>query len=379
MWPTCEHGTISNVPPHIHVCAVNNTRDTHRIISNYSSKPVLSAPGRVRANTVENTRVSIDECFLTGGGGKKERWILLWKIYLYLNNKWWRGVLPIQHEKKEKGKKGVCRCNFEPLGIVEKLTSLYVVKWDMYVWWDEKWTAIVEKDEMITRAVSRYRSRPFTRLIGKISKISFAKSIVCYLPREICRNWDRNGWGNRFRRIFRHRSENGQRTPIVRRGSFFGATESKRTLNDNSRFSPPHMSKPLSYVPRRSKNFLSMANSPPAMVGDHTGSAELLWRFFSRSGTTCQLNCKQRKNDTRSRRREKETHIFVRFLPQDVQELFLLRHRHDFGTHFSLPFKYLLDHIQTEKQSVTGSLPSGRGSSPLVSHGRFTRVFLIRK
>lgn len=82
-----------------------------------------------------------------------------------------------------------------PSGIVEKLPSLYVVKWDMYVWWDENSTTIVEKDEMITRAVSRYRSRPFTRLIGKISKISFAKSIVCYLPRGICRNWDRNGGG----------------------------------------------------------------------------------------------------------------------------------------------------------------------------------------
>lgn len=63
-----------------------------------------------------------------------------------------------------------------------------------------------------------------------------------------------------------------------------------RTLNDSSKFSPPQMSKPLSYVPSRSKNFLSMAKRPPAMVGDHTGSAELLWRFFSRSGTTCQLN-----------------------------------------------------------------------------------------
>lgn len=162
-----------------------------------------------------------------------------------------------------------------PSGIVEKLPSLYVVKWDMYVWWDENSTTIVEKDEMITRAVSRYRSRPFTRLIGKISKISFAKSIVCYLPRGICRNWDRNG-GEGGSVSANLRSENGQRTPIVRRGSVFGATESKRTLNDNSRFSPPHMSKPLSYVPRRSKNFLSMANSPPAIVGDHTGSAELL-------------------------------------------------------------------------------------------------------
>jgi hypothetical protein len=34
-----------------------------------------------------------------------------------------------------------------------------------------------------------------------------------------------------------------------------------------------------------------MENKPPAIVGDHTGSAGLLCRFFSCSGTACQLNC----------------------------------------------------------------------------------------
>ena len=42
----------------------------------------------------------------------------------------------------------------------------------------------------------------------------------------------------------------------------------KLTLKDNSKFSPPQMSMPGSYVPRCSKYSRLMANSPPAMVGD---------------------------------------------------------------------------------------------------------------
>ena len=40
------------------------------------------------------------------------------------------------------------------------------------------------------------------------------------------------------------------------------------TLNEISKFSPPHMSRPGSYFPIFMKYFLSIANSPPAMVGD---------------------------------------------------------------------------------------------------------------
>ena len=40
------------------------------------------------------------------------------------------------------------------------------------------------------------------------------------------------------------------------------------TLKDSSRFSPPQISMPASYVPMCSKYFLLMANRPPAMVGD---------------------------------------------------------------------------------------------------------------
>lgn len=40
------------------------------------------------------------------------------------------------------------------------------------------------------------------------------------------------------------------------------------TLKESSRFSPPHTSMPVSYVPRYSKYFLFTANNPPAMVGD---------------------------------------------------------------------------------------------------------------
>uniref|UniRef100_A0A182QIN5 Uncharacterized protein n=1 Tax=Anopheles farauti TaxID=69004 RepID=A0A182QIN5_9DIPT len=48
-------------------------------------------------------------------------------------------------------------------------------------------------------------------------------------------------------------------------------------LNESSRFSPPQMSKPESYVPSRSKKARSIANRPPAIVGDQTGSAGL-WK-----------------------------------------------------------------------------------------------------
>lgn len=64
----------------------------------------------------------------------------------------------------------------------------------------------------------------------------------------------------------------------------------KNTLNDSSKFSPPQMSKPLSYVPSCSKKLLSILNNPPAMVGLQTGSAEFWCRLRSRSGTACQLN-----------------------------------------------------------------------------------------
>lgn len=40
------------------------------------------------------------------------------------------------------------------------------------------------------------------------------------------------------------------------------------TRKEISRFSPPQMSMPLSYWPSSLKYFLSMANRPPAMVGD---------------------------------------------------------------------------------------------------------------
>lgn len=63
-----------------------------------------------------------------------------------------------------------------------------------------------------------------------------------------------------------------------------------QVLNDNSRFSPPQMSKPLSYVPIRSKKARSIEKRPPAIVGDQTGSAGFLCLFFSLSGTACQLN-----------------------------------------------------------------------------------------
>jgi len=63
------------------------------------------------------------------------------------------------------------------------------------------------------------------------------------------------------------------------------------TLKDSSKFSPPQMSNPLSYVPSFSKNDLSILNNPPAIVGLHTGSAEFLCFLRSRSGTACQLNC----------------------------------------------------------------------------------------
>ena len=42
----------------------------------------------------------------------------------------------------------------------------------------------------------------------------------------------------------------------------------KPTLNDNSRFSPPHMSIPASYVPSWVKYSRLMENNPPAIVGD---------------------------------------------------------------------------------------------------------------
>lgn len=65
------------------------------------------------------------------------------------------------------------------------------------------------------------------------------------------------------------------------------------TLNDSSRFSPPQISKPLSYVPNFSKKALSMLNNPPAIVGLYTGSAEFLCLCFSLSGIACQVNCNQ--------------------------------------------------------------------------------------
>lgn len=67
-------------------------------------------------------------------------------------------------------------------------------------------------------------------------------------------------------------------------------------LNESSKFSPPQMSKPLSYVPSLSKNSLSIANNPPAMVGDHTGSAVCLCLALSFAGTGCQLNWRFQSN-----------------------------------------------------------------------------------
>lgn len=43
------------------------------------------------------------------------------------------------------------------------------------------------------------------------------------------------------------------------------------TLKDISKFSPPHIFIPASYSPISMKYFLSMAKSPPAIVGDLIG------------------------------------------------------------------------------------------------------------
>ena len=40
------------------------------------------------------------------------------------------------------------------------------------------------------------------------------------------------------------------------------------TLKDNSKFSPPQICIPSSYAPISKKYFLSIANKPPACVGD---------------------------------------------------------------------------------------------------------------
>ena len=40
------------------------------------------------------------------------------------------------------------------------------------------------------------------------------------------------------------------------------------TLKESSKFSPPQIFKPSSYAPISKKYFLSMANKPPAWVGD---------------------------------------------------------------------------------------------------------------
>lgn len=48
----------------------------------------------------------------------------------------------------------------------------------------------------------------------------------------------------------------------------YRAENSLITRKDISRFSPPQMSMPLSYCPSSLKYSRSMANSPPAMVGD---------------------------------------------------------------------------------------------------------------
>lgn len=45
----------------------------------------------------------------------------------------------------------------------------------------------------------------------------------------------------------------------------------QQTLKDNSRFSPPQILYPGSYRPSSSKYSLSIANNPPAIVGDLKG------------------------------------------------------------------------------------------------------------
>lgn len=72
-------------------------------------------------------------------------------------------------------------------------------------------------------------------------------------------------YGDRFLNIW----------PTCEHGTISSVPPHIHDLNDNSKFSPPQISKPESYVPRRSKNFRSIENKPPAIVGDHTGSAEL--------------------------------------------------------------------------------------------------------
>lgn len=71
-------------------------------------------------------------------------------------------------------------------------------------------------------------------------------------------------YGERFRNM----------CPTCEHGTISKVPPHIHVLNDSSKFSPPQMSKPESYVPRRSKNSRSIENRPPAIVGDQTGSAE---------------------------------------------------------------------------------------------------------
>lgn len=101
--------------------------------------------------------------------------------------------------------------------------------------------------------------------------------------------------------------------PTWEQGTISSVPPHIHDLKDSSKFSPPQISKPESYKPSFSKNALSIANRPPAIVGECNASAgswndqnvgwclysywkciskPTLWRFFSRSGTACQLNCK---------------------------------------------------------------------------------------
>lgn len=74
-------------------------------------------------------------------------------------------------------------------------------------------------------------------------------------------------YGDLFRNIW----------PTWEQGTISNVPPHIHVLNESSKFSPPHMSKPESYVPSRSKNFRSIENRPPAIVGLYTGSAEL-WK-----------------------------------------------------------------------------------------------------
>lgn len=56
--------------------------------------------------------------------------------------------------------------------------------------------------------------------------------------------------------------------PTCEHGTISNVPSHIQVLKDNSKFSPPQISKPESYVPRRSKNLRSIENRPPAIVGE---------------------------------------------------------------------------------------------------------------